>query len=630
MARRVMRRRWGIVMVLTLGLALVGGTQRAPGRALAASAPSPLYDVVYLGTLGGDTQVNALNQAGEVAGYSDTPDGHMHAYWEYPLQDGGGQPGYASVPFDMGTLGGPDSQANALTNVNGGEVAGGADTDATNGVGLPSEHAFRSGASSVIVGAGPDTDDRSTLGGSFSDATGINDQLEMVGASDTAAGARHAFRTAPGQPINPATDDLGTFGGPSSEAEAINNAGEVVGEAATSAGPSHAFRTAPQADGTPGLIDLGTLGGDYSRARSINEAGQVVGDSDTSDDDQHAFRTGANRPIDAATDDLGTLGGSYSHARGINNAGQVVGAAVTSAGVYHAFLYSDGVGMRDLNDLIPAGTGWVLTEAVAINDAGQIAVDGTFNGQTRACLLTPRPAAPTATDTATATSAPPTATASPSATATRAASATATSTPPATAVSTSATPSATPARTHTGPPFGPAGPAHGPAIPTGAPKVTSSATPSATPSATVVPAGSASTPTGHPTPPTSSSAHRAPCRAAVPPLHLVALYVRGRTLTLRVTARPHARVALALRVLSTRTLPAPGTHGTHGTARRVARTLYRLTTAVTTDGRGTARARLTLRTVGHQSLAGELTASVRAGCRTATATAHLVLSPKAH
>lgn len=45
--------------------------------------------------------------------------------------------------------------------------------------------------------------------------------------------------------------------------------------------------------------------------------------------------------------------------------------------------------MRNLNRLIPANSGWQLTVARAINDAGQIVGDGILNGQQRAFLLTP-------------------------------------------------------------------------------------------------------------------------------------------------------------------------------------------------------------------------------------------------
>ena len=45
--------------------------------------------------------------------------------------------------------------------------------------------------------------------------------------------------------------------------------------------------------------------------------------------------------------------------------------------------------MSDLNSLLVNGAGWNLAEGHSINDAGQIAGLGTFNGQTRAFLLTP-------------------------------------------------------------------------------------------------------------------------------------------------------------------------------------------------------------------------------------------------
>jgi hypothetical protein len=45
--------------------------------------------------------------------------------------------------------------------------------------------------------------------------------------------------------------------------------------------------------------------------------------------------------------------------------------------------------MQDLNDLIPANSGWVLINANAINDAGQITGYGTKGGHNYGFLLTP-------------------------------------------------------------------------------------------------------------------------------------------------------------------------------------------------------------------------------------------------
>ena len=49
----------------------------------------------------------------------------------------------------------------------------------------------------------------------------------------------------------------------------------------------------------------------------------------------------------------------------------------TGHAAQHAFFYN-GV-MNDLNDLIPAGSGWELVTAFGINDAGQIAGTGVIN-----------------------------------------------------------------------------------------------------------------------------------------------------------------------------------------------------------------------------------------------------------
>jgi probable HAF family extracellular repeat protein len=45
--------------------------------------------------------------------------------------------------------------------------------------------------------------------------------------------------------------------------------------------------------------------------------------------------------------------------------------------------------MFDLNDLVPAGSGFVLEEATGINDSGEIVGTGTIGGATHAFLLVP-------------------------------------------------------------------------------------------------------------------------------------------------------------------------------------------------------------------------------------------------
>jgi probable HAF family extracellular repeat protein len=140
------------------------------------------------------------------------------------------------------------------------------------------------------------------------------------------------------------------------------------------------------------MSDLGTLGGGSSVATSINDNGKVVG----------IYSVGVNlvNPLTRAflytngsMSDLGTLGGITSIAKSINNSGQVVGYSTDQSRSSRAFLYSNGV-MSDLNSLLYPNSGWKLSDAVDINDLGQIVGTGVFDGQTRAFLMTPTDISP--------------------------------------------------------------------------------------------------------------------------------------------------------------------------------------------------------------------------------------------
>ena len=105
-----------------------------------------------------------------------------------------------------------------------------------------------------------------------------------------------------------------------------------------------------------GMQDLGTLVGDtVSVARKVNYFGTVIGSSGNT----------------LSWEDGPVLGGGSV---------QVIG---------RPFIWSQSSGMRDLNTLIPATSGWVLDSATDINVWGQIVGSGTLNGQTHGFLLTP-------------------------------------------------------------------------------------------------------------------------------------------------------------------------------------------------------------------------------------------------
>jgi probable HAF family extracellular repeat protein len=200
-------------------------------------------------------------------------------------------------------------------------------------------------------------------------AQAINDSGTVAGYSEVLDGNAHAFRwTAAG-----GMTDLGTIGGIDSFGTLINNAGQIAGNSSVNDANGfnyHGFLWTQAS----GLVDIGTLSGLGSGALALNQDGQIAGVSDVDSLYQHAISwTQAGGLLD-----LGTLGGPNSRALGINNHGVIVGSANTAAGVsdFHAFLWTRAHGMIDLNArLRHAPPGLVLTDAIAVSDAGAIVAD---------------------------------------------------------------------------------------------------------------------------------------------------------------------------------------------------------------------------------------------------------------
>ncbi|MEN6450687.1 MAG: PEP-CTERM sorting domain-containing protein [Thermoguttaceae bacterium] len=192
--------------------------------------------------------------------------------------------------------------------------------------------------------------DLGTLGGTASQASGINAKGQIVGLSTTAAGPQHAFLFSGGK-----MTDLGTLGGDSA-ATGVNDNGQVVGYSATSAGATHAF-----------LYDKGSMNdlqpsGGESYAAAINAQGQIVG---------HRSANGVTSAFLYSGGTITTLGSfsGASFATGINGAGQVAmyAASAPMSANYHSYLRS-GETMTDLGMI--DGSWWSLTSAV--NAKGQV------------------------------------------------------------------------------------------------------------------------------------------------------------------------------------------------------------------------------------------------------------------
>jgi hypothetical protein len=137
------------------------------------------------------------------------------------------------------------------------------------------------------------------------------------------------------------------------------------------------------------LEDLGVAEGfAHSFGSALNDSGQVAGSVSSA--------TGNSTRLARFSDGLGweILGGlgEDNRAFGINNQGTVVGEGVPAAGPVTAVAFFDGLGLFDLDELVP-GTEWNLISAKDINDRDQITASGfnTVTGRFAALRLTPVP-----------------------------------------------------------------------------------------------------------------------------------------------------------------------------------------------------------------------------------------------
>ncbi len=317
-----------------------------------AAHSATYYTVTDLGTLAGPLGAAAnISGNGLVAGLSTLPSGNYHAV----LWNG--------APVDLGVLVG-DSQSYAFAVNDSGQVVG-----VSYDYGDLSPHAFRWQAGVL------------TSLGAFSPHD-INNSGVVVGHT-TVFNAASLWVDHPCTWSSGSLVEMATLGGHNGQAMAVNAAGQIAGQSFLI--DNKTLRACVWMNGTP--HDLASLAGTAtakSAATDLNDSGQVVGWSDTAAGVPHAtlFQIDAGGAVLSRTD-LGVLGSTNSYAHGVNNAGMVVGV---SDG--RAFVWQAGT-MTDLNAAIASTSGWMISNAAAINDAGVIVGEAVRHGFGRAVMLTP-------------------------------------------------------------------------------------------------------------------------------------------------------------------------------------------------------------------------------------------------
>jgi probable HAF family extracellular repeat protein len=387
-----------------IGLMACISTSAALAQEPANSSGVAHYYVTRLGSLGGSSSSgNAITDFGSPLGNSNLAgDTETHAaIW------------IGARPFDLGTLGGPNSAVDWPVHNRQGVIAGFAETGAMMQENWSCSAFFPTTDQHVCLGfviRDGEMKALPTLGGTNGYASGVNELGDVVGWAETTL--RDSTCTAPQvfqfEAVKYGRDDRPQVlaplsGDQDSAATALNDAGDVVGisgECNNAVGALSARHAIIWHNGKPS--ELPTFGGSgWNTPTDINERGDVVGFANMPPDIAADGSLEFNPVAFIWTKEKGTQkilpleGDTNSIAYAINNRGQVVGQSFGGPEGARAFVWENGKA-TDLNAIAAGDAGIYLIYAEGINGRGEITGQAcTFVDN--ACVFPASPSSPTPT-----------------------------------------------------------------------------------------------------------------------------------------------------------------------------------------------------------------------------------------
>ncbi|MEO0987316.1 MAG: DUF3466 family protein [Cyanobacteria bacterium J06639_14] len=347
------------------------------------------YEITDLGTLGGDSSLAyGLNESGDVVGVAADADGVNRAFvWSDGTMTALPDLGFGGVAYDI--------------NANG---------DVTGALNTGSDYVRpwdnrTSSVDNVALWESGQLTNLGNLGGTpRGEGRTITDDGWIVGTSSAplpeVAGEDIWQRAFVYSPNSPEIEDAETFPGDirsfifdlnaSKQAPGFSVSDNRGGPAATAAG---LWQFNP--DGSvQSITPLDPFAPDQTGvALGINDTGDVVGRSATGTGQNVTVYWEAGQTTPELLPVLAEDPGSYVRAWEINNSSLVVGELRNADDTerFATLWANDAEGWVniDLQTLIPTDSGWDLSGALSINDAGQIVGYGIFDNEQRAFLLTP-------------------------------------------------------------------------------------------------------------------------------------------------------------------------------------------------------------------------------------------------